>query len=103
MKISEITTQDIADYLRLDDPTEIEETEIERMKESAISFIIGYTGLEESELDNYEDLSQALFVLVADMFDNRNMQTDKTVNVNKMVDRILGMHSVNLFCSNNVY
>lgn len=96
MRISEITTQDIADYLRLDDPTEIEETEIERMKESAISFIIGYTGLEESDLDNYEDLSQALFVLVADMFDYRNMQTDKTVNVNKMVDRILGMHSVNL-------
>ena len=96
MKISEITTQNLADYLRIDDPTEIEETEIERMKTSAISFITGYTGLTETELDDFEDLTQALFVLVADMFDNRNMQTDKAVNVNKMVDRILGMHSVNL-------
>ena len=96
MKISEITAQDIADYLRLDDPTEIETAEIERMKASAISFITGYTGLSEEEIDDFEDLSQALFVLVADMFDNRNMQIDKTVNVNKMVDRILGMHSVNL-------
>ena len=96
MKISEITTQDLVDYLRIDDPNEIEEAEIERMKESAISFITGYTGLSEAEIDDFDDLSQALFVLVADMFDNRNMQTDKAVNVNKMVDRILGMHSVNL-------
>jgi hypothetical protein len=96
MKISEITTQDLTDYLRIDDPTEIEESEIERMKTSAISFITGYTGLTETELDDFEDLTQALFVLVADMFDNRNMQSDKSVNVNKMVDRILGMHSVNL-------
>ena len=96
MKISEITTQDLVDYLRIDDPNEIEEAEIERMKESAISFIIGYTGLSTEEIDDFDDLSQALFVLVADMFDNRNMQTDKAVNVNKMVDRILGMHSVNL-------
>ena len=96
MKIREITTQDLTDYLRIDDPTEIEESEIERMKTSAISFITGYTGLTETELDDFEDLTQALFVLVADMFDNRNMQSDKSVNVNKMVDRILGMHSVNL-------
>lgn len=96
MKISEITTQDLTDYLRIDNPTEIEESEIERMKTSAISFITGYTGLTETELDDFEDLTQALFVLVADMFDNRNMQSDKSVNVNKMVDRILGMHSVNL-------
>ena len=96
MKISEITTQDLTDYLRIDNPTEIEDSEIERMKTSAISFITGYTGLTETELDDFEDLTQALFVLVADMFDNRNMQSDKSVNVNKMVDRILGMHSVNL-------
>lgn len=96
MKIREITTQDLTDYLRIDDPTEIEKSEIERMKTSAISFITGYTGLTETELDDFEDLTQALFVLVADMFDNRNMQSDKSVNVNKMVDRILGMHSVNL-------
>ena len=51
---------------------------------------------EQINKEEIEDLTQALFVLVADMFDNRNMQSDKSVNVNKMVDRILGMHSVNL-------
>lgn len=96
MKISEVTTQSLIDYLRIDEVTETEESEIERMKESSISFIVGYTGLTKEELDDYEDLTQALFVLVADMFDNRNMQSSKSVNVNKMVDRILGMHSVNL-------
>jgi uncharacterized phage protein (predicted DNA packaging) len=96
MKISEVTTDTLIDYLRIDEATEIEESEIERMKASSISFISGYTGLTVEELDDFEDLTQALFVLVADMFDNRNMQTDKAVNVNKMVDRILGMHSVNL-------
>ncbi len=97
MKISEITTQDISDYLRLDDTTEIEITEIERMKASAISFMKAYTGLSEEELNEHEDLSQALFVIVADMFDNRNLYIEgKASNINKSVECMLAMHSTNL-------
>ena len=97
MRISEVTTKDLTDYLRLDDPSEIEESEIERMKASAVSYMIEYTGLTVDEMDQFEDMTQALFILVADMFDNRNLYIEgKASNVNKSVQTILGLHSVNL-------
>ena len=89
--------KDFTDYLRLDDPSEIEESEIERMKASAVSYMIEYTGLTVDEMDQFEDMTQALFILVADMFDNRNLYIEgKASNVNKSVKTILGLHSVNL-------
>ena len=97
MRISEVTMKDFTDYLRLDDPSEIEESEIERMKASAVSYMIEYTGLTVDEMDQFEDMTQALFILVADMFDNRNLYVEgKASNVNKSVQTILGLHSVNL-------
>lgn len=97
MRISEVTMKDFTDYLRLDDPSEIEESEIERMKASAVSYMIEYTGLTVDEMDQFEDMTQALFILVADMFDNRNLYIEgKASNVNKSVQTILGLHSVNL-------
>lgn len=97
MKISEITMEDLANYLRIDDMSEIESKEIERMKASAISYITDYTGQSLDHLDEHEDLTQALFILVADMFDNRNLYIEgKATNINKSVECILGMHSINL-------
>ena len=75
MKVSEVDTKVLAEYLRLDDPEEIEKKE---------------------ELDKYADITQALFVLVADMFDNRNLQTDNKPVMNPAVRTILNLHSVNL-------
>lgn len=97
MKISEVTVQNVADYLRLDDPIEIETDEIARMMDSAKAQIKAYTGLTDAQVDEHEDLTQAFFIIVADMFDNRNLQVDyKSVARNKSVDQILGMHSINL-------
>ena len=97
MKVSEVTVKNLADYIRLDDPIDVELDELERMKASAIAYIKGYTGLTGEELDEHEDITQALFLLVADMFDNRNLQTEnKASNVNKAVESILAMHSTNL-------
>ena len=97
MKVNEVTTEDLVDYLRLDDPSDIEISEIERMKSSAISYMADYTGLSEEQLNEHDDLTQALFILVADMFDNRNLYIEgKANNINKSVECILGMHSINL-------
>ena len=97
MRISEVTLKDLTDYLRLDDPGDIEESEIERMKASAVIYMTEYTGLTVDEMDQFEDMTQALFILVADMFDNRNLYIEgKAANVNKSVQTILGLHSVNL-------
>jgi hypothetical protein len=97
MKISEVTVEDLANFIRLDDPTEIELSEIERMRSSAISYMADYTGLTPEQLDEHENLTHALNILVADMFDNRNLYIEgKANNINKAVECILGMHSINL-------
>ncbi len=96
MKISEVTIQSLADFLRLDDPTDVELAELEEMKESAIAEIKSYTGLPLDEMDKHADLTHAFKMIVADMFDNRNYQTEKSLNYNKAVITILNMYSVNL-------
>lgn len=97
MKVSEVDAKELAEYARLDDPGEIELKELERMRDSAVAMVTAYTGLSKGELDEHEDITQALFVLVMDMFDNRNLLIDyKSTNLNPAVKTILDMHSVNL-------
>lgn len=96
MKVSEVTVVELSNFLRLDEPNEIETAELERMRLSAISQIKAYTGLTAEQIDEHEDITQAFFVVVADMFDNRNYQLEKNAGQNKMVETILNMHSVNL-------
>nr|DAZ64375.1 MAG TPA: tail connector protein [Caudoviricetes sp.] len=97
MKASEVDETILAEYARLDDPSDIELNELKRMRESAVAMITAYTGLKEEELDEHADITQALFVLVMDMFDNRNLMIDyKSTNMNPAVKTILNLHSVNL-------
>nr|DAZ74155.1 MAG TPA: tail connector protein [Caudoviricetes sp.] len=97
MKVSEVDEMILAEYARLDDPSDIELNELKRMRESAVAMITAYTGLKEEELDEHADITQALFVLVMDMFDNRNLMIDyKSTNMNPAVKTILNLHSANL-------
>ncbi len=96
MKVSEVTNIDLAKYVRLDDASDLELNELERMRNGAVAFIKSYTGLTDEEVDEHEDITQVLFILVADMFDNRNYQMDSKSVVNPSVKSILNMHSVNL-------
>lgn len=92
-KVSEITTADLADYLRLDDDGEI--TMLANLLAVAKSFIQGYTGLTVEQMDEHEDFVIVVFVLVQDMYDNRTLYVDNA-NLNRVVETILGMHRVNL-------
>ena len=97
MKISEVTEEILAEYARIDEPEEVELKELADMKKRAVAWIKSYTGLNEDELDQHEDITQALFLLVMDMFVNRNLYIEgKASNVNKAVESILSMHSTNL-------
>lgn len=96
MKVSEVTNIDLAKYVRLDDASDLELNELERMRSGAVAFIKSYTGLTDEEVDEHEDITQVLFILIADMFDNRNYQIDSKSVVNPSVKSILNMHSVNL-------
>ena len=95
-KVSDITAQDIADYLRIAELTEDDENFITSTISVATDYILKYTGIEDaSTLDNYNDMVIVVFVLCPDMYDNRAMYVD-TSNVNKVVENILGLHQRNL-------
>jgi len=96
MKISEVTAEYVINYLRIDGPTEVEQMEITGMMTAAKQYIIHYTGLTEAEIDQYEDLTSAFLVLIAENFDNRNLQTDKPLYMNRYVQSVLSLHLRNL-------
>ncbi len=97
MRISEITADNLINYLRLsfDEMDEKETAEIKTFLETAKEFIYSYTGLTPEEADKHEDFTIAVYVLVQDMYDNRAFYVDKN-NLNKVVETILNIHRKNL-------
>lgn len=92
-KVSDIAAADLAEYLRLPDPDTNDTQLLENLLTVSKEFISQYTG--QSDLDVFQDFVICVFVLVQDMWDNRSLYVDKT-NLNQVIERILGMHSVNL-------
>ena len=91
-KVSEITIQDIAEYIRLDEIGDAEEKQLSTFLTVAKDYVKNYTGLED--LDEYADLVIVIYILCQDMYDNRAMYIDKA-NPNKVVQTILDMHTRN--------
>lgn len=94
-KISEITYQDVAEYIRLSEVTEDDQNTLTNLINISIDYISKYTGVAVENLDNYNDMVIVVFILCQDMWDNRTMYVDNT-NLNKVVETILGMHCINL-------
>ena len=95
-KVSDITYQDLAEYIRISDA--LEQSEINTLNNLlgiAKTFIINYTGRTAEELDDFQDFVIVVFILVQDMWDTRSLYVDKS-DLNKVTETILGMHSVNL-------
>ena len=97
-KVSEVTSTDLVEYLRVGEVTESEEGFLDTIIGAAKSYMCKYTGLTAEQLDESSDLVIAMLVLCQDMYDNRAMYVDST-NVNLAVQSILDMHSVNLLPS----
>ena len=100
-KVSEITIQDVADYIRLDDYAE---SEIETYLNIAKHYISSYTGIPVNSkdkgaetLDDFADFIIVVYILCQDMHDNRTMYVDSG-NINKVVQTILDMHTRNNLC-----
>jgi hypothetical protein len=89
-KVSEITTADIADFIRLGEVSDAEEKQLQTFLNVAKDYIANYTAL--TDLDEYADLVIAVYVLCQDMYDNRSLYIDKN-NPNKVVQTILDMHT----------
>lgn len=93
MKISEVNIGDLKEYAHVyhDEDDQLFASILPACK----SYIKGYTGLSDEQLDTKEDLTIALMVLSNEMYDNRtfSVQSDK---VNTVIKSILDMHSINL-------
>lgn len=94
-KVGEITANDVADYIRLDEMTADEKNTLDTLIEVSKAFIMQYTGRSAEELDNYSDMVIVVFILCQDMYDNRTLYVDKG-NLNRAVEAILGLHCINL-------
>lgn len=91
MKVSEITPEYVAEYLRAD--YEAEKQLFSDILAASKAYIKSYTGAED--LDIYEDLSIAALIVCGDMYDNRQL-TLQYEKVNPAVEQILALHSYNL-------
>ena len=92
-KVSEITVQEIADYLRLSEQSEEDTAFLAKCLEIAKSYIKNYTGVED--LDTQADFVICVYLLCQDMYDNRTIYSDKSTP-NKTFDTILNLHCGNL-------
>ena len=98
-KVSEITYEDIANYLRLTEIDTQDEENLETYLEIAINYIENYTGISRDttkpeNLDSFSDFVIVVYVLCQDMYDNRCMYVDGK-GLNNTVKTILDMHTRN--------
>ena len=100
-KVSEITVNDIANYIRLMEVSDEEKKELETYLKVAKNYISNYTGIPEKSttegaetLDSYADFIIVVYILCQDMYDNRVMYVDGK-NINRVVQTILDMHTRN--------
>lgn len=93
MLINEITITELKNYLHVyhDEDDKL----ISAILVAAKAFVRNYTGLSAETLNLHEDLSMAVFILAAELYDNR-VYTVENTNVNPAIQAILNMHSVNL-------
>ncbi len=92
IKINEVTIDLLVNYCNAYDE---DKQLLEIFKDASVDYIKSYTGLTDEEINNKNDLTIALLVLVSGMFDSRSVEADKT-NINLILDGILGLHSKNL-------
>ena len=95
MKVSEITYQDIAEYIRLTEVSEEDISLLNNLINIAKAYLKENTGVED--LDEFNDFVIVIFILCQDMYDNRTLYVDNT-NMNKVVESIIGMHTVGNIC-----
>lgn len=93
--ISQITAQDLVDYIRITEPTQDDLNTLNTVLTVAKVYVAEYTGRTIQDLDNYKDIIIGILILCQDMYDNRTLYVDSN-NVNRVVESILNLHAVNL-------
>ena len=95
LRVSEITAQDVADYLRICEATIEDLNTLDTLLNVAKTYVVQYTGQKLEDLDKYQDIIIVVLILCQDMWDNRTYYVESN-NINKVVESILGLHEINL-------
>ena len=96
MKLSEIDVPFVKEYLRQDGDED--NRLIGAILEGAKDYIVKYTGQSLDQLEESEDLTIAVLVLVAELYDNRTISVNERINlkINSMLESLIGRYSVDL-------
>ena len=78
-KVSDITYQDIADYIRLSEVSQDDINTLNTLINVSKDFISNYTGKTANELDNYQDFIIVVLILCQSMWDDRTLYVDETI------------------------
>lgn len=92
-KVSDITIDDIKSYAKIE--YDDDDSMLQIILDAVKSYIRGHTGLTDEVIDTKEDITIALFILVNEMYENRQY-TIQSSNINPVISQILNMHSINL-------
>lgn len=95
-KVSEVTPEELLAFCRIDDPADEDIAHIERAMSLAKAFIASYTGLNAEEIDAHEDITWAYMILVQDNYDNRSLQENSSMKMNRTVGIILDQYNNHL-------
>lgn len=93
MKVSEVTIDDLKEYANIEH--DYDDIIFNNILLASKSYIKSYTGLNNEQIDSKEELTIALMILCNEMYENR-IYTVENDKVNKIVNSILDMHSINL-------
>ena len=96
MTVSELTVNNLKNYLRVD--TNIDDTLLAVILLAAKRFCAQYTGLTLEDLDDHEDMPLAVLAVAADMYEVRQVTLNGT-QINPTTAQILGTYSTNLLPS----
>ena len=94
---SNIAVSDVVGYLRISE-TELDEAELSLLAsilEASKSFILTYTGRTTEEADTFPEFTIAVYAICQDMYDKRTFQVDKNEE-SAVISSILGSRSINL-------
>lgn len=92
-KVSEITPEMLADWVKLPDPTQEDYDFLATIFNAAKDYCQSYTGV--TDLDSHPAFVWAVMVFCVGAWDERSITVAKG-ETNRVLESILGMYSVNL-------
>lgn len=97
MKLSEVTSAKIKAFCGVSDDGD---GMLDICAGAARSYIRSFTGLDDDQIDEYEDITAAYLVLINDMYSSRDFSSERA-SQNPVTAQILALHSVNLLSGVN--